>query len=128
MLERTIATPRKGASAPTDADDRFDDSRHPRRTLASNGSRSSGARVSSERNRRRLGRSLLAQSARGTTAAGGGTYLCNTGFVASEVTLPRIVSMKVGRLSSPLCQIFFDTTVVTWPGERGGVKRLSKVT
>jgi hypothetical protein len=27
--------PRKGASAPTDADDRFDDSRHPRRTLAS---------------------------------------------------------------------------------------------
>ena len=29
--------PRKGAPAPTDADDRFDDSRHPRRTLASNG-------------------------------------------------------------------------------------------
>ena len=29
--------PRKGASAPTYADDRFDDSRHPRRTLASNG-------------------------------------------------------------------------------------------
>ncbi len=31
------ASPRKGAPAPTDADDRFDDSRHPRRTLASNG-------------------------------------------------------------------------------------------
>ena len=30
------ALPRKGASAPTDADDRFDDSRHPRRTPASN--------------------------------------------------------------------------------------------
>ena len=34
---RAIAMPRKGASAPTYADDRFDDSRHPRRTLASNG-------------------------------------------------------------------------------------------
>ena len=34
---RVCASPRKGASAPTDADDRFDDSRHPRRTLASNG-------------------------------------------------------------------------------------------
>ena len=32
-----IASPRKGAPAPTDADDRFDDSRHPRETLASNG-------------------------------------------------------------------------------------------
>jgi hypothetical protein len=38
---RTIATPRKGASAPTDADDRFDDSRHRRRTLASNGKQAS---------------------------------------------------------------------------------------
>ena len=27
--ERAIGTPRKGAPAPTDADDRFDDSRHP---------------------------------------------------------------------------------------------------
>jgi len=34
---RAIAMPRKGALAPTDADDRFDDSRHWRRTLASNG-------------------------------------------------------------------------------------------
>jgi hypothetical protein len=35
---RTIAMPpRKGAPAPTDGDDRFDDSRHPRRTLAFNG-------------------------------------------------------------------------------------------
>ena len=34
---RTSGLPRKGASAATDADDRFDDSRHPRRTLASNG-------------------------------------------------------------------------------------------
>jgi hypothetical protein len=33
--------PRKGAPEPTDADDRFDDSRHPRRTLASNGKQSS---------------------------------------------------------------------------------------
>ena len=33
--------PRKGAPAPTDADDRFDDSRHPRRTLASNGKQAS---------------------------------------------------------------------------------------
>jgi len=60
-----IAMPRKGAPAPTDADDRFDDSRHPRRTHASNGSRSSGARVSSERHGRRVGRSLLAHCATG---------------------------------------------------------------
>ncbi len=33
--------PRKGASAPTDADDRFDDLRHSRRTLASNGKQAS---------------------------------------------------------------------------------------
>jgi hypothetical protein len=33
--------PRKGAPAPTDADDRFDDSRPPRRTLASNGKQAS---------------------------------------------------------------------------------------
>ena len=39
--DRTSASPRKGASAPTDADDRFDDSRHPRRTLASNGKQAS---------------------------------------------------------------------------------------
>ena len=43
--KRTRGLPRKGAPAPTDGDDRFDDSRHPRRTLASNGSRSSGPRV-----------------------------------------------------------------------------------
>ena len=49
------ALPRKGASAPTDADDRFDDSRHPRRTLASNGLRSPGTRASSERRGLRLG-------------------------------------------------------------------------
>ena len=36
---RAAGLPRKGAPAPTDADDRFDDSRHPRRTLASNGKR-----------------------------------------------------------------------------------------
>ena len=53
--------PRKGAPAPTDADDRFDDPRHPPRDARLNGSRSSGARVSSERHRRRVGRSLLAQ-------------------------------------------------------------------
>ena len=34
-----IPLPRKGTPAPTDADDRFDDSRHPHRTLASNASR-----------------------------------------------------------------------------------------
>ena len=33
--------PRKGAPAPTDADDRFDDSRQPHRTLASNGKQAS---------------------------------------------------------------------------------------
>ena len=60
--KRACAMPRKGASAPTGADNRFDDSRHLRRTLAPDGSRSSGARVSSERHRSRLGRSLLAQS------------------------------------------------------------------
>ena len=38
---RASAMPRKGASAPTDADDRFDDSRHPHRTLASNGNQAS---------------------------------------------------------------------------------------
>ena len=56
----TRGSPRKDASARTDADGRFDDSRRPRRTVASNGSRSSAGRVSSERHRRRLGRSLLA--------------------------------------------------------------------
>ena len=40
--EPAMPLPRKGTPAPTDADDRFDDSRHPHRTLASNGSRSSG--------------------------------------------------------------------------------------
>ncbi len=54
--------PRKTTPAGTDADDRFADLRHLRRTLASNGSRSSGTRASSERRRLRLGRSLLAQS------------------------------------------------------------------
>ena len=44
LLQRTgYPLPRKGAPAPTDADDRFADSRHPHRTVASNGSRSSGA-------------------------------------------------------------------------------------
>jgi hypothetical protein len=68
---RTIGMPRKAAPAPTDADDRFDDSRHPHRPVASNGSRSSGARVSSKRHGRRLGRSLLAQSKRGHSRGAG---------------------------------------------------------
>jgi hypothetical protein len=38
--------PRKGAPEPTDADDRFDDSRHPRRTLASNGKQASAVEES----------------------------------------------------------------------------------
>ncbi len=59
--DRTSASSRKGTPARTDADDRFDDSRHLRRTLASNGSRSSGTRALSERRRLRLGRSLLVQ-------------------------------------------------------------------
>ena len=43
---RAVAMPRKGAPAPTDADDRFDDSRHPHRTLASNGKHASVIRGS----------------------------------------------------------------------------------
>ena len=35
VRRRAAGSPRKGAPAPTDADDRFDDSRHLRRTLAS---------------------------------------------------------------------------------------------
>jgi hypothetical protein len=69
--EPAMPLPRKAAPAPTDADDRFDDSRHPHRPVASNGSRSSGARVSSKRHGRRLGRSLLAQSKRGHSRGAG---------------------------------------------------------
>jgi hypothetical protein len=47
--------PRKGAPAPIEADDRFDDSGRPRPTLASNGSRSSGTRALSERRGLHLG-------------------------------------------------------------------------
>ena len=62
--EPAMSLPRKGTPAGTDADDRFADSRHLRRTLAFNGSRTSAVRVSSERHRRRLGRLLLAQGDR----------------------------------------------------------------
>ena len=51
------------------ADDRFDDSPHSHRPVASNGSRSSGARVSVERHGRRVGRSLLAQASASTAEA-----------------------------------------------------------
>jgi hypothetical protein len=77
-----MATPRsRGSPAPgdrsatnwsasvIDADDRFHESRRLGRTLEINGSRSSGARVSSERRGLRLGRSLLAQSERRPAAA-----------------------------------------------------------
>ena len=55
VAHRTTGSPRKGAPAPTDAGDRFDDSRHPPRTLASNGLRSPGTRALSERRGLRLG-------------------------------------------------------------------------
>ena len=45
----------------------------------------------------------------------------------STARLPQIVSMKAGRLSTPLCQIP-DTAGDKLPGERCRVKRLSKVT
>ncbi len=46
--ERACAMPRKGTPAPTDADDRFPDSRHLRRTLASNGEHQPAPRASRE--------------------------------------------------------------------------------
>ena len=66
---RVIAWPRIRAPAPARVDARFASRSVGRRTLGINGSRSSGARVSSERHGRRLGRSLLAQSASGQVPA-----------------------------------------------------------
>ena len=82
------ALPRKGASAPTGAVNRFDDSRHLRRTLAPDGSRSSGARVSSERHRRRLGRSLLAR--RSSTRWPREDAFCSRAATVSQVSRRRV--------------------------------------
>ena len=85
----------KGAPAPTDADDRFDDSRHLRRTLASTDRARRKPAVSSERHRRRVGRSLLARSASrgfgGFTLADCRSGLCRVG-VPRTARLLRVLS------------------------------------
>jgi len=62
--------PRKGASAPTDADDRFDDSRHPRRTLASNGKQASAIWAGVRGSRRASRTCALCECARQHVGAG----------------------------------------------------------
>ena len=70
-------------------------SHHPRRTLASNGSRSSGTRALSERRRLRLGRSLLAHCATGVHSPPPGfryaSCPCRAGRPANPGALPRVV-------------------------------------
>jgi hypothetical protein len=94
----TIAMPRKVASAPTDGDDSFDDSRHLRGTLASNPSRSLGTRALTERRRLRLGRSLLAHCATRvhspSPAYRYASCLCRACRPANLGALPRVVRSR----------------------------------
>jgi hypothetical protein len=109
------ALPRKGAPAPTDADDRFDDSRRSRRTLASNGSRSSGARVSSERHGRRLGRSLLAPT-EGAARWRSWRYLADQRLCTRWHTLGR-VHCRVSSEPRPLstANLCLSGSAIYWP-------------
>jgi len=69
-LTGVIAMPRKGAPAPTDADDRFDDSRHPRRTLPSNGKQASAIWAGVRGNRRASRTCAFCECARQHVGAG----------------------------------------------------------